>query len=133
MNLIHYKCKQFFLIESDEDSEDEIYPKDPPKELIKIPVSKLDKLTWAMTFPINAAFFITIPDIRRRRFRSYVTLTFVMSILWIGVLTYILIWMVTVIGFTIAIPDTVMGLTFIAFGSSVPDALASILVARQGS
>ena len=86
-----------------------------------------------MTFPIMAIFFVTIPDIRRRRFRGYVTLTFVMSIIWIGLLTYILIWMVTIIGFTINIPDTVMGLTFIAFGSSVPDALASIIVAKEGN
>ena len=40
--------------------------------------------------------------------------------------------MVTTIGFTIDIPDSVMGLTFVAFGSSVPDALASMIVAKQG-
>ena len=55
-----------------------------------------------------------------------------MSILWIGFLTYTLIWMVTVIGYTLDIPDSVMGLTLIAFGSSVPDAFASLIVANQG-
>jgi len=30
------------------------------------------------------------------------------------------------------IPDTIMGLTFIAVGASVPDAIASLLVARDG-
>ncbi|ROT86002.1 hypothetical protein C7M84_023987 [Penaeus vannamei] len=34
--------------------------------------------------------------------------------------------------FTLGIPDTVMGLTFIAVGVSVPDALSSLCVAKQG-
>ena len=40
--------------------------------------------------------------------------------------------MITVIGFTLGIPDTVMGLTFIAAGVSVPDALSGIAVVREG-
>ena len=42
------------------------------------------------------------------------------------------VWMITVIGFTLGIPDTVMGLTFIAAGVSVPDALSGIAVVREG-
>ena len=40
--------------------------------------------------------------------------------------------MITVIGFTCGIPDTVMGLTFIAAGVSVPDALSGIAVVKEG-
>lgn len=115
------------------DVDAEAYPDEAPKELLDIPESDLGKVAWFFSLPVYTVFFITIPDIRRRQCRSYNTLTFVMSIVWIGFLTYILIWMVTIIGFTFSIPDSVMGLTFIAFGSSVPDALASILVARQGN
>ena len=43
-----------------------------------------------------------------------------------------MVWMITVIGFTLGIPDTVMGLTFIAAGVSVPDALSGIAVVREG-
>jgi sodium/potassium/calcium exchanger 4 len=35
-------------------------------------------------------------------------------------------------GFTLGIPDTVMGLTFIAAGVSVPDALSGIAVCKEG-
>jgi Ca2+/Na+ antiporter len=45
---------------------------------------------------------------------------------------YFQVWMITVIGFTLGIPDTVMGLTFIAAGVSVPDALSGIAVVREG-
>lgn len=43
-----------------------------------------------------------------------------------------MVWMVVVIGFTFGIPDSVMGITFLAAGSSVPDAMSSVLVVRQG-
>ncbi len=41
-------------------------------------------------------------------------------------------WQVTVIGYTMGIPDVIMGITFLAAGTSVPDCLASLIVARQG-
>lgn len=43
-----------------------------------------------------------------------------------------MVWMVTVIGYTFGISDSVMGITFLAAGNSVPDALSSVLVVRQG-
>lgn len=39
---------------------------------------------------------------------------------------------VTVIGYTLGIPDVIMGITFLAAGTSVPDCIASLIVARQG-
>lgn len=36
------------------------------------------------------------------------------------------------IGNTLGIPDTVMGLTFVAAGVSVPDALSSLSVVKEG-
>lgn len=35
-------------------------------------------------------------------------------------------------GETLEIPDTVMGLTLLAAGTSIPDTVASVLVARKG-
>lgn len=128
-------CIRFFVLDSEtssENSDDEIYPAEPPRQLLELPSTAVEIYSWILTFPIHAAYYFTIPDIRRRNLRHFVVLTFFMSIVWIGITTYILVWMVTIVGFTMRIPDAVMGLTFIAFGSSVPDALASILVARQG-
>ena len=55
-----------------------------------------------------------------------------MSVLWTAIFSYIMVWMVTLIGFTFGIPDSVMGITFLAAGTSIPDAYASIHVARAG-
>ncbi len=40
---------------------------------------------------------------------------------WIGGVTYLLAWMTTIIGYTVGVPDSVMGLTFLAIGTSVPE------------
>ncbi|CAF3977014.1 unnamed protein product [Adineta steineri] len=87
---------------------------------------------WVALAPIKILYHFTIPDCRNPiRFQWY-PLTFTMAIAWLCVLTYFMVWMVTIIGFTFGIPDSVMGITFLAAGSSVPDALSSVLVVRQG-
>lgn len=55
-----------------------------------------------------------------------------MCIIWIGSLSYVVAWMITIIGDTLKIPDSVMGITFLAAGTSVPEAVSSVIVAKQG-
>jgi len=87
---------------------------------------------WIVTAPIKILFHFTIPDCRNPRWFKWYPFTFVMAIVWLCFLTYLMVWMVTIIGFTFGIPDSVMGITFLAAGSSVPDAMSSVLVVRQG-
>ncbi|KAA0197728.1 Sodium:potassium:calcium exchanger [Fasciolopsis buskii] len=85
--------------------------------------------------PIRLVLCLTIPDVRKAKWRQIFVshwIAFFMACVWIGLFTVIMMWMITVIGVTFHIPDTIMGLTFIAAGSSVPDAIASILVVREG-
>lgn len=46
-------------------------------------------------------------------------------------LTWCLVSIIT--GETLLIPDTVMGLTLLAAGTSIPDTVASVMVARAGN
>lgn len=78
------------------------------------------------------SFYFTIPDVRKAKCRRWYPLSFIVCIIWIAVTSYILVWMVTLVGFTFGVPDTVMGLTLVAFGSSVPDCISSLLVAKKG-
>lgn len=64
-------------------------------------------------------------------YKSFVC-TSQVAITWISLYSYVMVWMITIIGFTLGIPDTVMGLTFIAAGVSVPDALSGIAVVKEG-
>ncbi|XP_053624234.1 sodium/potassium/calcium exchanger 5 isoform X2 [Plodia interpunctella] len=94
--------------------------------------SCLTKTTWIVTWPIHLVFLFTIPDCEKPRFKNWFPLTFMMCIVWIGSLSYIVAWMITIIGDTLMIPDSVMGITFLAAGTSVPEAVSSVIVAKQG-
>lgn len=39
----------------------------------------------------------------------------------------------SLLGDTLNIPDSVMGITFLAAGTSVPEAVSSVIVAKQGT
>ncbi|XP_038074766.1 sodium/potassium/calcium exchanger 3-like [Patiria miniata] len=103
-----------------------------PDGLCQVPEGKCAILRWLMCLPLSTLLFFTIPDCRRKRFENWYMATFFMSVLWIAMFSYVMVWMVALIGFTLHIPDTVMGLAFLAAGTSVPDAMASLIVARQG-
>lgn len=90
------------------------------------------QIAWVLMWPASLIFYFTIPDCRNERWKRWYMVTFTMSILYIGSLSYVIAWMVTIIGYTIGVPDTVMGLTFLAAGTSVPEAISSVIVCRQG-
>jgi Ca2+/Na+ antiporter len=105
---------------------------DPPEGVFDIPDEIFPKIAWAILLPINVTFSLTIPRTTSDCCRRSIIVTFIVSILWIGLLTYVLVWMVTIIGDTLEIPDSIMGLTLVCFGSSVPDTIGCIIIARQG-
>lgn len=85
---------------------------------------------FIVKWPITAILWFTIPDCRK--YPKLRCLTFIMCIVWIGVTSYIVAFLITVVGDTINIPDSVMGLTFLAAGTSVPEAVSSVIVTNQG-
>ncbi|KAM7533106.1 hypothetical protein Aperf_G00000120527 [Anoplocephala perfoliata] len=91
-------------------------------------------LYFILIWPIRFCLCLTTPDCRYPRWRRWQGhwIAFIVSCFWIGVFTIFMMWMITVIGVTLGIPDTIMGLTFIAAGSSVPDAITSVIVVREG-
>jgi sodium/potassium/calcium exchanger 2 len=59
-------------------------------------------------------------------------ISFVMSIIWVGIFSYFMVGWAETIGCSFGIPPAVMGLTVLAAGTSVPDLLTSVIVAKQG-
>jgi len=55
-----------------------------------------------------------------------------MSILWIGLLSFVMVDFASRAGCVMGVPGLFMGLVFIAAGTSVPDALSSVNVAKCG-
>ncbi|XP_033211958.1 sodium/potassium/calcium exchanger 4-like [Belonocnema kinseyi] len=111
------------------------FSSDDSLEIVNItswPNPKMERLWWVFTWPINLLLLITIPDCRRPSLRNYYPLTFIMCIAWIASMSYMVAWDITIIGDTLKIPDSVMGLTFLAAGMSVPEAVSSVIVTNQG-
>ncbi|XP_071845465.1 sodium/potassium/calcium exchanger 5-like [Apostichopus japonicus] len=107
---------------------------EPPSQSVFAPPDGLPWIVvWFFGLPVIFLFFITIPDCRKPGWQqSLYLVTFIMSAVWLAITTYVLYWMIAVIGYTLNVPDTVMGLSFLAAGTSLPDTVASMLVARDG-
>uniref|UniRef100_A0A9J7X1V9 Solute carrier family 24 member 4 n=1 Tax=Cyprinus carpio carpio TaxID=630221 RepID=A0A9J7X1V9_CYPCA len=89
-------------------------------------------IKWLISWPLLLILYFTIPNCAKSRWEKYFMLSFILSTVWIAVFSYFMVWMVTIIGYTLGIPDVIMGITFLAAGTSVPDCIASLIVARQG-
>lgn len=93
--------------------------------------SKFDLFWYFFTWPIRFLLHYTIPD--PIRYKKWFVLTFILCIVWIGVVAYTVFWMVVVIGDTFRIPEAVMGFTLLAFGGCMPEAISAVIVTRKGS
>jgi Ca2+/Na+ antiporter len=119
--------------EGDGDAEEEEEPQEPLE--IRMPEAGAGLKAWVMfivSLPILTVLVFTVPDPRREGRERFYPVSFFMSILWIAGFTYFMIWFVSAIAFTLGVPVHILGLTVLAAGTSVPDLLTSIIVARQG-
>ncbi|XP_005177407.2 sodium/potassium/calcium exchanger 4-like [Musca domestica] len=88
------------------------------------------KVEFIFRWPITFILWSTVPNCRQRNALRY--LTFVLAIVWTGIMSYVVAFAITIIGDTLHIPDSVLGLTILAAGVSIPEAICSIIVTRQG-
>lgn len=86
---------------------------------------------WLAKIPVNYVLHYTCPDCSL--YPDKYLFTFFISIAWTAFFSYIMVWMVTLIGYTFGIPDSVMGFTFLAAGTSIPDCYSSIHAAKNVS
>ncbi|XP_042349285.1 sodium/potassium/calcium exchanger 3-like [Plectropomus leopardus] len=114
--------------EEQEDGEEENTPFKP----FVLPDGWCVRVKWLLSWPVSVLLYCTIPDCNLPRWERWYLLTFLSSTLWIALYSYLMVWMVTIISYTLGIPEVIMGITFLAAGTSVPDCMASLIVARQG-
>jgi len=92
----------------------------------------LAKIQWIIFVPLLGSLCLTVPDVRQPGKQKWCYYAFFASICWIGVYSYVMVNSAEIIGNTLTIPPVVMGVTFLAAGTSVPDLLSSVIVARMG-
>uniref|UniRef100_A0A674JW24 Solute carrier family 24 member 2 n=1 Tax=Terrapene triunguis TaxID=2587831 RepID=A0A674JW24_9SAUR len=90
------------------------------------------QLMYLAVFPIVLPLWITLPDVRKPSSRKFFPVTFFGAITWIAVFSYLMVWWAHQVGETIGISEEIMGLTMLAAGTSIPDLITSVIVARKG-
>ncbi|KAF1499597.1 Sodium/potassium/calcium exchanger 2, partial [Eudyptes chrysocome] len=90
------------------------------------------QLTYLLVLPIVFPLWVSLPDVRKPRSRKFFPITFFGSISWIAVFSYLMVWWAHQVGETIGISEEIMGLTILAAGTSIPDLITSVIVARKG-
>lgn len=56
------------------------------------------QLLWIIIWPVELVFVLTIPNCEQKQFKKLFPLTFLMCIVWIGSLSYLVAWMITIVG-----------------------------------
>lgn len=95
-------------------------------------LSAIEAMVEKLGLPLVKAMSWTIPPCAAPQYRRYYPLAFAMNIVWIA---FLCLWMVLLaekVGCIIGVNSFLMGLVVLAAGTSIPDALASVAVAREG-
>ncbi|XP_068606886.1 sodium/potassium/calcium exchanger 2-like [Brachionichthys hirsutus] len=113
--------------EGDEEEEDE----DQPLSLAW-PNTLRKQMTYLFILPIVLPLWFTLPDVRRESSERFFPVTFIGSISWIAIFSYLMVWLAHQVGETFWVTEEIMGLTILAAGTSIPDLITSVIVARKG-
>ncbi|XP_039525691.1 sodium/potassium/calcium exchanger 2-like isoform X1 [Pimephales promelas] len=90
------------------------------------------RFTYLLILPIVFPLWITLPDVRKSSSKKFFPVTFLGAICWIAAFSYLMVWWAHQVGETIGITEEIMGLTILAAGTSIPDLITSVIVARKG-
>ncbi|XP_050165171.1 sodium/potassium/calcium exchanger 1 [Myiozetetes cayanensis] len=120
--------------ESEEDSDEDSTDDDENDEPLSLewPETRRKQAIYLFLFPIVFPLWSTLPDVRNPDSKKFFVITFFGSILWIAVFSYLMVWWAHQVGETIGISEEIMGLTILAAGTSIPDLITSVIVARKG-
>ncbi|XP_065727731.1 sodium/potassium/calcium exchanger 1 isoform X5 [Phocoena phocoena] len=117
--------------EEEEEEQEEEEEEEEPLSL-EWPETRQKQAIYLFLLPIVFPLWLTVPDVRRLEARKFFVITFLGSIMWIAMFSYLMVWWAHQVGETIGISEEIMGLTILAAGTSIPDLITSVIVARKG-
>lgn len=123
--ILWYLFSGIYMIDKPEKSTDK-------KGVISLIIYCYEWFVYILAVPLYFLMSLSIPECARLDMRKYYVLSFIMSIVWIAGLTIIMVVLVEKMGCILHMSLFIMGLFLVAAGTSIPDAMSSILVARDG-
>lgn len=100
------------------------YEDDGPMEILE---QTLEEKGWKKFFaPVDWIIKLTFPKPEKYK------LVFSISIIWIIGLSWVLVESAVISAHILGIPSVIIGLTILAAGTSIPDLLSSMIVAKKG-
>ncbi|XP_062245028.1 sodium/potassium/calcium exchanger 1-like [Platichthys flesus] len=120
--------------DSSENDENEVTVKEEENEdkplSLEWPDTPRKQATYLFLLPIVFPLWLTVPDVRRQKSRKFFVVTFLGSILWIAVFSYLIVWWAHRIGETIGVSHQT--LIILASATSAPHLITSAIVTRKG-
>jgi Ca2+/Na+ antiporter len=115
-------------------ADDDAYPR--RDDLIRKPrnASKIELGLWFFLYPLRLIMHHTIPDVRRRKYSSYyhAYLSTASCLAWLCISSYVMVTSLESLAALLGMPDSVMGATVSAAGTSYPAYVASRMAVADG-
>jgi Ca2+/Na+ antiporter len=96
---------------------------------------KVSVLTeWArwFQFPVKFLLRVTVPDVRDVAWRKYFVMSFLMSMFWLALFSYLVVQVCGILHAEFGISTKLLGFTIAAIGTSFPNVISCSAVSRQG-
>ncbi|KOO26832.1 sodium potassium calcium exchanger 3 [Chrysochromulina tobinii] len=98
----------------------------------RIPSGRLAKVSFFVTLPIRMFVYSCMPDVRQPGKQKYWLVSMVFSMLWMAIFAYIFTSVVDYVGCAWGLTGSLLGLSIGAAGTSFPNMIASMYLARIG-
>ncbi|XP_054883990.1 sodium/potassium/calcium exchanger 2-like isoform X3 [Poeciliopsis prolifica] len=95
----------------------------------KVPDKWQEQITYVILLPIILPLWLTLPNIRSQKARKFFVLTFLASIVWIGIFSYLLRWWAHQVDETFDAMGQIRFVEGLIFSS---DFITSLIVAHKG-
>jgi len=112
----------------------EVEPDEDEENLLAFPYDGTHKqiIMYFLQLPYALLFSFTIPDVRRENCRHMYIITFIMVLVWLGVMAYAMVFGADNFARSVCLEEDIMGLTITAMGASLPSLFSSVIAAKQG-
>jgi Ca2+/Na+ antiporter len=108
---------------------------DDEEDFMERPDGGVELVMWYMSLPIYVPLYCLTPRPASETWTFPVpkfVFCFVVSLAWIACFSFLLVWWVDILGQICHVPEIIMGFTILAAGTSIPDAVSSMAVAKIG-